>query len=96
MMWRMVLAFPFRLAGDSVATVTDDRDQLVALLATTRRGERPLVPAYGVSDPVFGSIDVAELNAGLAMFGPSVQITGIAEEIVDDRTVSTVISYTEQ
>lgn len=68
------MAHPFRLAGTHVATVDEGSEQAVAqaiaVLTATRRGERPLVPAFGVTDPVFDRIDLAEINAGLALYGP--------------------------
>lgn len=76
------MAFPFRLAPNgSVATVEDGStaadEQAVAVLALTRRGERELVPGFGTSDPVFSALDVAELNAQLAIFGPPVRVAAL-------------------
>jgi phage baseplate assembly protein W len=95
-----VFAHPFRLAGNAVAKVEDGSDaglaQQIAVLATTRRGERPMVPAFGVTDPVFSSLSLAELNAGLAMFGPRVSVTGVDVDPVDDRTVRTRVTYVSE
>lgn len=92
-----VLAHPFRLAGAEVAKVEDGSDeglgQLVAVLVTTRRGERPMVPAFGVSDPVFDSYSVAEVNAALSMFGPAVQVDEIAHAPIDDVSQRAVLTF---
>lgn len=70
-----LLAHPFRVGDDgSAVTVTDGSPdhwaQVVAVTVLTRKGERPLVPLFGVADPAFADLDVAEVNANLATFGP--------------------------
>ncbi len=92
-----VLAHPFRLVGQQADVVEEGSDaglaQMVAVLATTRRGEREMVPAFGISDPTFDTINAAELNAALAMFGPPVQIDDVATGAVDDTTMEAVITF---
>ncbi len=95
-----LLSHPFRLAGDgSVATVTDGSDdadaEAVAVLASTKRGERELAPDFGVTDPVFHELSLAELNAGLARFGPELEVTEVATTYPNDTTARTVVSYQE-
>lgn len=80
-----LLSYPFRVAANgSVETVEDGTEaalrEQVAVHALTRRGERALVPGFGVSDPVFSDLDVAELNASLAIFGPPVRVSIAARE----------------
>lgn len=79
-----MIAHPFRLVGSTVATVEQASDagliQSVAVLATTRRGERPLVPSFGITDPAFHSVSQAEINAGLALFGPDVTVEQVHTE----------------
>ena len=69
-----VLAHPFRLTGNAVATVDDTSDagaaQEIALLCATRIGERDLVPGYGIPDPAFDQLELGVVNAGLALYGP--------------------------
>ena len=77
-----VMAWPFRLGvNGAVATVVDGSaeadEQAVAVLALTRRGERELVPGFGTRDPVFSTLDVAELNAALSIFGPPVHVRAV-------------------
>ena len=91
-----VIAHPFRLAGTSVATVDDETDagarQEIAVLATTPLGERDMVPEYGLSDPTFrDGIDVPELNAGLATFGPpGVVVTSVSAGVPDAAGITPV------
>lgn len=77
-----VLAHPLRLAGSSVALVDDTSDaglaQELAVLMTTRRGERPMLPSWGVTDPTFDALDVAEVNGVLQLHGPdTVEVTDV-------------------
>lgn len=74
-----ILSHPFRLApSGSVATVEQDTAaadaEQIAVLILTRTGERPLVPAFGISDPVFAELNPAEVLAGIATYGPPVDI----------------------
>lgn len=92
-----LLAHPFRLVAGKLATVRADSDdaitQLLTVLVTTRRGERQLVPAFGITDPTFAGIDVAEINAGLAMFGPQVTVVASASHQVDGQTDALTLSW---
>ena len=78
-----LLSYPFRLgsAGD-VATVEDDTEdaaaEAAAVLILTRKGERTLVPDYGVTDPTYRVLNVAEVAVGLTDYGPDgVTLDGI-------------------
>lgn len=81
-----LLSYPFRLtpAGD-VATVEDGTEDAaaedLAILILTRKGERTLVPDYGITDPTFQSLNLAEVAVGVADYGPD----GVT---VDDVTVT--------
>lgn len=96
-----VISHPFRLAPTgAVATVLDGstaaNTEALAVLALTRKGERVLVPGFGIPDPVFDDVDVAEINAGVAMFGPEgVSVTGITITHPDARTASVRIEFEE-
>ena len=77
-----ILRHPFGLAvNGNVATVDQDSDaadaQGVAVLVLTRRGERPLVPGYGIADPTFAGVDAGEVAAGVARYGPPVRIVNV-------------------
>ena len=92
-----IIAHPFRLVAGRVASVIAGSDeaisQQIAVLATTKRGERQLVPAFGISDPAFSEVDVAEVNAGLALFGPAVRVTGTNTRLVDLNTVAVTLTW---
>lgn len=96
-----LLAHPFRLeANGSAATVEDDTDeahaQAIAILALTRRGERALVPGFGLTDPLFDRVALADLNLGLTDYGPAVRVTALDTTYPDDRTEQVVLTYTGQ
>lgn len=94
-----LISHPFRLAPDgTVATVDEDSaaaaEEAILVLLTTRKGERPLVPAFGITDPVFGRLSLAEVNLGLADFGPAgVSIDGYDSEWLDDRREAVTLTY---
>lgn len=93
-----LLAHPFRLERNgAVATVEDDTDdanaQAIAVLALTRKGERVLVPRFGLTDPLFARVALADLNLGLTDYGPPVRVTDLATTYPDDRTERVVLTY---
>lgn len=93
-----VLAHPFRITtAGTVATIDDATDeadaQAIAVLVSTRQGERPLVPLFGVPDPVFGDLTVADVAAGLATFGPPLIVDGIDYTPISDTVETVTIRY---
>ena len=95
-----LLAHPFRLGPDGRAvTVPEGSDdaiaQAIAVTALTRKGERLLVPDFGLAEPTFADLDVAELNAALDTFGPA----GVSVDVQDeawptDTTQLLTLSFT--
>lgn len=85
-----IFSHPFRLAGPNVVTVEQSSDhaniEQVAVLCLTKRGERHLVPTFGITDPAFASFDHAELQLGIALFGPPVRIREVKRRPLDDAT----------
>lgn len=78
-----LLSHPFRLkTNGAVATVEDGTEraqvEAIAVLVLTHKGERDLVPGYGITDPVFDKVGLAEVNLGLLDYGPDVRVTDIA------------------
>lgn len=64
------LTLPIAVTGSGrLATVEQDSEadvaQSVALLIETRPGERRAEPGYGVPDPLFGGIDVAQVTEAI-------------------------------
>lgn len=94
-----LLSHPFRLtANGSVATVTDDTDQAaaegLAILAMTRKGERVMAPEFGLTDPAFDEVSVAELNVGLGDYGPgNVTVTGIQVDYPNETTQRVELAF---
>lgn len=93
-----LIAHPFRLfPAGVVATVTEgteaDITQALAVLVATGKGERPLVPTFGVTDPTFDELDAAEMNAALAVFGPDVTVTRISRSFTSPTTETDAIEW---
>lgn len=93
-----VLSHPFRLGPTGAAVVVEEdteqaHAEAVAVVCLTRKGERPMVPTFGVLDPVFAELDVAEVNAVLATHGPGITVTGIEVDYPDDRTAAVRLSF---
>lgn len=99
----LVLSFPFRFppAGGPAVTVDDSTEDFIAeqiaILATTRPGERQLVPDFGMPDPAFtGGFDQAMLEAALTEWGTPAQITSVSsvprDDMVSDVTVGFALS----
>jgi hypothetical protein len=78
-----LISHPFRLKPNgAVATVEDgtvsaDAEGL-AVMALTRRGERDQLPTFGIPDPVFDALSVADLNVALADHGPDIVVTAVS------------------
>lgn len=94
-----LLAYPFRLSpsGD-VATVEEGSDaqlaQEIAVAVLTRPDERPLVPGFGIADPVFQGFDADALRMHVALFGPDVDVDDVQVRFVDDHTQDVVVHFT--
>lgn len=96
-----LISHPFRLeANGDVATVVDGTEEAaaegIAILCLTRQGERDLVPEYGVTDPVFDELNLAEVNVGLTDFGPNVTVTGVVVTYPNDRTERVELAFETQ
>lgn len=57
-------------------------------MVLTRKGERPLVPDFGITDPVFQALDEAELRVGLRTFGPNVDV-----ELSQRQATESLLAY---
>lgn len=93
-----LIAYPFRLSpSGSVVTVEEGTDeqyaQELAVAVLTRTGERPLVPDFGIDDPVFVGFDAEALRLHVDLFGPPVDVSGVAIRVVDESTQSVVIEF---
>lgn len=76
-----ILSYPFRVAGDRIASVDQTSDEAnaeqLAVLILTRPGERSMAQSYGVPDPAFGVLTAGDVAAAVAIFGPPVTIESI-------------------
>lgn len=93
-----LIAYPFRLSpSGSVVTVEEGTDeqyaQELAVAVLTRTGERPLVPDFGIDDPVFIGFDAEALRLHIDLFGPPVDVNDVAIRYVDATTQSVVIEF---
>lgn len=84
-----IISHPFRLGPNgSVVTVEQDSEQAdieqVAVLALTVIGERPLTPGFGITDPAFAGVIPAEIAAGVATFGPPVNVSDVTSSPLSD------------
>lgn len=59
----------------------------------TRPGERPLVPGFGMVDPTFAGFDASALAAGLALWGPPVQLEHVDVTVVDESTEAVAVIF---
>ena len=93
-----ILSHPFRLASNgTVATVEQDSDQgraeQLAVLCLTRIGERDLAHGFGITDPTFNGVDTAEIVAGLAEYGPPIELRDLQASYEDDSTQLVQIDF---
>lgn len=92
-----VLAWPFRFSAGQAATVEQDSEadlsQQVALVLLTRRGERPLAPAFGLDDPTNRSVDAGEITAAVAAGVPGITVTDVQVRPESASTVKVDVNY---
>lgn len=97
-----VIAFPLRYApSGALITVPDGSDaeveQIIAIGVLTRIGERPLNPLFGVPDPVFAGLDVADVQTTLNTFGPAgVDVRELSHAQENESTALIRIGWTRQ
>lgn len=96
------LAWPFRMAGSTLAQVeqngVEDVQQNVYSYLTTQRGERSLSPDFGVEDPTFASaIDPHVLEQGIeeAEDRADVTVTVTPIDATGRTTVSVAVDLAE-
>jgi hypothetical protein len=95
-----LLAHPFRVtAGGRLATVVDGSDEAhaeaLADVVLTHLGERELLPDYGITDPAFAGVNVAQINACLDRYGPPIAVVDAATSYPTDTTARTVLTFEE-
>lgn len=96
-----LISYPFRLvAGGVVATVEEGRDNQVAeelaVAVLTKRGERVLVPEFGIADPVFAGFEPDALRLHVELFGPPVDVRDVGIQFLDDRTQDVIVYFSTE
>lgn len=81
------LVWPVRLGPDgtlgSVPQGTPaEAAQVVAMIVSTRPGERQLAPLFGLADPIGRRVSEAELRSVIGLCEPDIEVTGVASDPV--------------
>lgn len=84
-----LLSHPFRLdPNNRVVTVDQDGDQYLAerisIITQTRPGERLMSPDFGIDDPVYGEINLPDLELQFEMFDLPIVVDEMIEQPVND------------
>lgn len=94
-----ILSHPFRFIGGRAATVDQASDEgnaeQIAVLILTRRGERMLVPDFGIDDPTFDGVSPTDISLGLTLFGPPVVVEDITTAYPNATTQEVTVHYAE-
>lgn len=77
-----LLAYPMRVANNgTMAAIEDGTEeyyaQELAGMLRTEKGERELVPEYGVDEITASNMDKLNLASQVELFGPPVEITNV-------------------
>lgn len=93
-----LIAHPFRLGGDGrVETHEQDSDaylaERIALILGTHLGERPLVPAFGVSDPAYDALTLPSIQNQMTIFEIPATITSVDRDDVSESTSSYRVTF---
>jgi len=94
-----LISWPFRLAPNgSVVTRPDNTAEYYAeeitQLVTTRSGERPLVPQFGLDDPTFSFVDPQELAIKCDKFLIPVRILDVSTKQITDGQQDALVTFT--
>lgn len=93
-----LISHPFRLAPNGYVFTYDQSDdeyiaERIAILCTTITGERPLVPGYGIADPVFAGFDENILRTQLDIYGPFVDVADVVINPITDSLEQVTVSF---
>lgn len=92
------ITWPFTVGPNGrVVTADEAADGLIearlACLLSTRPGEHPLAPGFGTPDPTFDGYDAADIRAGVAQFGPAVDIVDVAVDWINDGRQDVTVQW---
>lgn len=95
-----LLSYPFRITQNgAISTVeqysTQYTAEQIAMLALTEKGERQMIPNFGLSDPSFTGIDPSELSLQVALYGPDVELTSLDAYYEDDSTLTVKVEFAD-
>lgn len=94
-----VLSFPFRLDRSGMVATTvrgsdAEVDEALAVTVLTVTGERPMAPTFGIPDPAFTGVTMADVTAAVRLHGPEgVEVVSVDSTPVDDTTERTTIRW---
>lgn len=91
---------PIRFTSGEIEKIQDDTDeyyaQLLALTTQIIPGELPLIPDYGVADPVFSQEAKEQLAFNAGAFIPEIIIDNVELNQNVDGTARIVIGFTRR
>lgn len=94
-----IIGFPFRYSPSGrLVTVPDGSDteveQIIAMIALTPLGARPMNPLFGIPDPAFTGLEVSDIQAALATFGPAgINVTQVSDRLAHGNTSYVTIAW---
>lgn len=97
-MGQALISWPFRIAPNgSAVTRPDDTPEYYAeeimQMVTTRTGERPLVPGFGVADPTFAYLDPNELAIRCDTYSIPARIVDVETQTIGDGRQDVLVTY---
>lgn len=93
-----LLSWPFRIAPNGSA-VTRPQDSVeyhaeeISQMVTTRQGERPLVPSFGLEDTTYNQIDPQELAIRVGQHKIPVRILDVVTKQVTEGRQEAVVTF---
>tara|TARA_B100000287_G_C20338905_1_gene664975 strand:+ start:405 stop:710 length:306 start_codon:yes stop_codon:yes gene_type:complete len=100
-MAEFVLSYPFRIdpfnsRAGVVSTDTDTyKAEQVTAFCRTEKNERPIMPDYGITDPLFNRFDTGEFSEGFTNFYSSedIKISAIQLKERGGRQTDVIIEF---
>jgi len=96
-----VLSYPFRFDASGRAAVVAQRSdaayaQQISQFIQTRPGELRLSPFYGLEDTAFRVVHPTEINAGLGLYHPEIQVTDVKVYFREEGTQTIDVAFINQ
>lgn len=95
-----LFSYPFRITPNgSIATVEQYSSQYtaeqIAMITLTEKGERQLIPNFGLVDPTFLGVNVGDLSLQVSLYGPDVSISNLSAYYEDDSILTVKVEFTD-